>query len=117
MYSTSPETIFHAIIIIEVNKLRDYKNMTTPTLEDVLKFPCEFNIKIMAHNVPELIAEVEKVIQEHDNQFDSTKHVTTKPSSKGNYISLNAIINAKSKAQLDAIYTALNKHELVKITL
>ena len=44
--------------------------MTTPKLEDVLKFPCEFQIKIMGENVPELIQEVTKVILEHDVLFN-----------------------------------------------
>lgn len=91
--------------------------MTTPTLEDVLKFPCEFNIKIMGVNHPDLIAEVCAIILKHDDKFDLNNNLTSKPSSKGNYISLNAVVNATSKAQLDDIYRALNGHELVKITL
>jgi putative lipoic acid-binding regulatory protein len=91
--------------------------MTTPKLEDVLKFPCEFQIKIMGENVPELIQEVTKVILEHDVLFNPELQITLKPSSKGNYVSVNAMVNAVSRAQLDAIYTALNRHELVKITL
>ncbi len=71
----------------------------------------------MGVNDPALMLEVSRIIKLHDDKFVPEKHITTKSSSKGNYVSLNAIVNATSKAQLDDIYRALNSHKLVKITL
>lgn len=87
------------------------------TIEDVLKFPCPFVIKIMGTNVPELTSEVAAIVSRHSAEFEPERDMTFKPSSKGNYVSINATIEAKSKQQLDDIYTDLNKHNLVKITL
>ncbi len=91
--------------------------MTTPKLEELLTFPCRFSIKIMGLNVTELITEVIAIISANAKDFDPEQDIATKLSSKGNYLSVTAIINAESKAQLDTIYLALNKHPLVKITL
>lgn len=87
------------------------------TLEDVLKFPCRFTIKVMGTNVPELVNEVVAIVDRHCEKFDPAVDIVTRPSSKGNYISLNVTVNAHSKKQLDEIYLALNNHQLVKITL
>ena len=91
--------------------------MTTPKLEELLTFPCRFSIKIMGLNVTELITEVIAIISANAKDFNPEQDIATKLSSKGNYLSVTAIINAESKAQLDTIYLALNKHPLVKITL
>lgn len=87
------------------------------TLEDVLKFPCRFTIKVMGVNVPELQNEVVAIVDAHCKNFDPQLDIVQRPSSKGNYISLNVTVNAESKKQLDDIYLALNNHKLVKITL
>lgn len=87
------------------------------TLEDVLKFPCDFTIKVMGVNVPELINEVSAIVAEKSVGFDPKRDIKIKPSSKGNYVALDVKINAESKKQLDSIYIELNNHSLVKITL
>lgn len=87
------------------------------TLEDVLKFPCSFTIKIMGVNVPELISEVAAIVGSKSSSFDPQQDIVTKLSRNGNYLSVNATIMAESRQQLDEIYLALNNHELVKITL
>lgn len=86
-------------------------------LEELMTFPCLFCIKVMGINSPELIAEVAAIVCRHSESFEPERDITTKPSSKGNYLAVNATLNATSKAQLDSIYLALNNHPLVKITL
>lgn len=86
-------------------------------MEELLKFPCPFAIKIMGFNHPELIAEVSAIIIKHAEGFNHDKDLQYKLSRAGNYLSITANINATSKAQLDSIYLALNSHPLVKITL
>lgn len=89
----------------------------TEEKQSLLKFPCSFPIKIMGINDNSLIAEVTAVVAKHCTDFDPEDDIKIVPSSKGNYISVTATINATSQQQIDSIYLALNKHELVKFTL
>lgn len=93
------------------------QTVSSPTLEELLDFPCEFPIKIMGINVAELISEVSAIISIHARDFDPKRGISVRLSSKGTYLSITATITAHSKEQLDNIYLALNKHPLVKFTL
>lgn len=44
-------------------------------------------------------------------------HISTRPSSKGNYISATVKVSVNNQEQLDNIYRALTSHELVKVVL
>ncbi len=89
----------------------------TADKKSLLEFPCSFPIKIMGINNENLVAEVVAVVARHCDDFDPEDNIKIVPSSKGNYISVTATINATSQQQIDSIYLALNKHELVKFTL
>ena len=86
-------------------------------MDKLLTFPSSFTIKIMGTNHIDLVPEVCAIISSHSDTFDPESDVVTKESSKGNYLSVSATINAKSQQQLDDIYIELNKHSLVKVTL
>ena len=96
--------------------------MTDETPEDfkeaetALTFPCEFPIKIMGKAEPELKAEVLKILAEHAPEFNAD-NLRINESKAGNYHALTAVIHAKNKAQLDAIYQALSDHKLVLMAL
>ena len=92
-------------------------NSTPSQLEELMEFPCQFNLKVMGYNKPELIAEVVAIISQQCSGFNPESDIATKPSAKGNYIAITAMINAESKAQLDIIYQELHNHPLVKMTL
>jgi putative lipoic acid-binding regulatory protein len=102
-----------------MNQTNPANNNETPPsrLEELMSFPCPFNLKVVGINSPQLLADVDKIVSEHTHGFDAARDVTSKPSAKGNYMSITAMITAESKAQLDKIYLALNNHPLVKITL
>ena len=85
--------------------------------KSVIEFPCQFPIKVMGVKHDDLIPEVVAIISAQVHDFNPELDIVIKPSSKGNYLSITAMINAKSQEQLDNIYRALNKHVLVKITL
>lgn len=85
--------------------------------QEIMKFPCTFPIKIMGINNKQFIAETIAIVASFSNTFNPETDVISKPSEKGNYLSITATIEAQSKDQLDNIYLALNKHKLVKITL
>jgi putative lipoic acid-binding regulatory protein len=86
-------------------------------LEELMEFPCEFNLKVMGYNQPELINEVCAIVAANCNDFDPEGNVTTRESSTAKYLALTVMMRAESKAQLDLIYQALHNHPLVKMTL
>jgi hypothetical protein len=85
--------------------------------KQLMDFPCNFTIKVMGVNHVNLVNEVVAVISRYSDGFDPNQDITTRLSSNSNYVAISAVIKATSKEQLDTIYLALNKHELVKVTL
>lgn len=88
-----------------------------PKNKPLIEFPCTFPIKVMGINSSALIADVTAIVAVHCPDFDPEDNIKITPSSKGNYISVTATVNATSQQQLDSIYSDLSKHELVKFTL
>lgn len=89
-------------------------NTASEQTETLLEFPCIFPLKVMGLTHPEFVSSILAAIQEHAP--DTTEaHITTRPSSKGNYTGATVQIRATSKVQLDNIYLALTSHELVKV--
>jgi uncharacterized protein len=84
--------------------------------ETLLKFPCEFPIKVMGRNELGLEKLVVDIIVEHVKGFDVSA-VTARESNAGKFISITATFTATSKAQIDAIYMALSKHRAVLMVL
>lgn len=84
--------------------------------QDLLQFPCQFPIKIMGHNVPELFPEICEVAAIHIETFDASM-VESRESKGGNYVALTITFEAQSRIQLDNFYLALTSHPLVKVVL
>ncbi|MCO6504677.1 MAG: DUF493 family protein [Snodgrassella sp.] len=82
----------------------------------VMEFPQDFPIKVMGEQHPEFTAMVLKVVQQHAPETAET-NISSRPSSKGNYISATVVIRAESQQQLDNIYRALSGHPMVKVVL
>ena len=80
------------------------------------KFPCEFPIKAMGKNVPELEQAVLEIMNRHVPDLGEGS-IRTRPSSKGNYIAITVTITAKSKSQLDAIYMELTSCEHIAFAI
>jgi putative lipoic acid-binding regulatory protein len=84
-------------------------------MNDLIKFPTNFNIKVIGINSSELITSVinniSTVIPKYDNQ------PKLKLSNKSNYISLTFEVFVTSKDMLDKIYLVINNNKLVKFTL
>jgi putative lipoic acid-binding regulatory protein len=80
-----------------------------------IQFPCSFPLKVMGLN-NELFEPAVRAVFE---TFVGTGPITyAKQLSSGDkYVSITATFTAKSREQLDALYRALNKHELVVMTL
>lgn len=92
------------------------QNPQDPSKETLIDFPCTFMIKVMGVSDASFKAEMVLVIQKHATEF-AEKHVEHRHSSSGKYISLSCSIWVTSKPQLDAIYTDLSAHPLVKYAI
>ena len=84
--------------------------------ETLLAFPTEFPIKVMGRREGDFAQGVMEIVLRHSPDFDP-KTMEMRPSSKGKYLSLTVTVNAKSQAQLDALYRELCDHPAVVMVL
>ena len=84
--------------------------------DTLLEFPCDFPLKIMGKAQDELAQAVLTIVTRHAPDFDGAT-MEMRASSGGNYLSLTCTVVATSKPQLDALYTDLTSHPLVKVVL
>lgn len=82
--------------------------------DELLDFPCQFPFKVLGVSHPELADQVISVLQLH---APGDYVPTTKPSAKGNYLSVTVTVTATSKEHLETMYEALGKLELVRVVL
>ncbi|HKH19490.1 MAG TPA: DUF493 domain-containing protein [Gammaproteobacteria bacterium] len=85
--------------------------------ETVLKFPCEFPIKVMGRSGNGLRDQVIEIVDRHSAQRLSSRAVTSRTSRRGNYVSVTAVVSATSQRQLDDIYRELTACDVVMIAL
>lgn len=84
--------------------------------DEHFNFPCDFPIKIMGRCDCELESLVVEIINKHvDNLAEGA--VKTRPSGKGNFISVTVTVKAHSREQLDNIYLELTAREEVLMAL
>jgi putative lipoic acid-binding regulatory protein len=84
--------------------------------ETLIKFPCDFPIKVMGELRDDFSAEIIKTIQTIIPNFDASR-IEMRGSSGGKYISLTCTVHVTSQPQLDDIYRALSSHKMVKVVL
>jgi uncharacterized protein len=84
-----------------------------PTL---LQFPCSYPLKVMGRNSNAFRAAVSAIVEKHTIEGDKVAY-SSRLSSTDKYMSITATFIARSREQLSAIYSELNQHELVLITL
>ena len=86
------------------------------TSEELLSFPCEFQIKAMGKQVLGFDERVRKIVSRH---LGGAKilDVRTRESGAAKYVSVSCTIEATSREQLDAIYMDLNSESDVLMTL
>lgn len=84
--------------------------------DEHFNFPCDFPIKIMGRCDCNLESLVVEIINRHvDNLTEAA--VKTRPSGKGNFISVTVTVKAHSREQLDNIYLELTAREEVLMAL
>ena len=84
--------------------------------ESALKFPCCFPIKAMGEATADFDALVVGLIRRHSPDITEGA-VRTRLSRGGRYMSVTVTIQARSRAQLDAIYMDLSSHDRVLVAL
>ncbi len=82
----------------------------------LLKFPCDFPLKVMGKNEPDFANNILALVMRHAPDFDG-KTMQMRPSSAGKYLSLTCTIRATSKQQLDDLYIELTAHPQVLMAL
>lgn len=91
---------------------------TPPTLSrpSLIEYPSRFPIKVMGTKAEGLVRAITRIATEFDPSFDAAT-VELRPSKGGNYLGITITVNATSREQLDALYSALSAHPLVKVVL
>jgi putative lipoic acid-binding regulatory protein len=84
--------------------------------ESPFQFPCEFPIKAMGKADCDLDMIVVEIVRKHAPDL-AEGAVYSRASSQGNYTSVTVVVNATSRAQLDAIYQDLVDCEAVIMAL
>lgn len=84
--------------------------------ESILKFPCQIAIKAMGKTSPDFDAVVVEIVRQHIADIHEGA-VSTRPSKAGTYTSVTVMVEATSRAQLDAIYQGLTDHPDVLMAL
>ncbi len=92
--------------------------MTSPENpeETLLEFPCPFSIKAMGREGDDFDAHVAALVRKHVPDLGEGA-IKTRPSKRGNFISVTVTITATSKKQLDEIYHELTEDQRVIMAL
>lgn len=83
---------------------------------DVLKFPCDFPIKVMGFADQDFDTLVVGIVLKHVADLREGA-VSSRASSGGKYISVTVTVQAESQIQLDGLYRELSGHERILMVL
>ena len=84
--------------------------------ESLLTFPCVFPIKVMGRRQDEFAQVITDIVLKHAPDFHP-ETIEMRSSKQARYLSLTVTINAKSREQLDALYSELSRHPMVTMVL
>lgn len=82
----------------------------------LLTFPCEFPLKVMGRREDGFAQIVSEIVMRHAGDF-RPETIEMRSSKNARYLSLTVVINARSREQLDALYSELSKHPKVMMVL
>lgn len=84
--------------------------------ETLLKFPCDFLLKVFGYATAEFETTVLSIIKQHIPDLrEDTFHF--RPSKDNKYLSISATLHVTSKEQLDALYRELSSNPNVLMVL
>lgn len=92
--------------------------MTKKSEETVslLEFPCRFPIKAMGRSSEDFESVIKGIVLAHAELWPD-EPLRVSPSKEGNFLSVTAVIEARSQQQLDAIYQDLTDCDQVMMAL
>ena len=91
--------------------------MSQPQQPDsLLTFPCVFPMKVMGRREDGFAQVVSDIVLKHAPDFHP-ETIEMRSSKQGRYLSLTVTIQAKSREQLDALYSELSDHPAVIMVL
>ncbi|MSR14840.1 MAG: DUF493 domain-containing protein [Gammaproteobacteria bacterium] len=82
----------------------------------LLKFPCDFPLKVMGRAASDFDALVVGIVRRHVEAL-SEDAVQCRPSMQGNYLAVTVTIQAHSREQLDGLYRELSAHARILMVL
>ena len=84
--------------------------------DSLIDYPCDFPIKVMGVAQEGFQEAICAVVAQYDPEFTPEK-ITTRPSSKGNFLAITVTLRALNREQLDTVYRALSGLPMVKMVL
>ena len=84
--------------------------------DTLLEFPCRFPIKVMGANEPDFANHAVTLVSSHVDDLVEDA-VECRVSRNGRFVAVTIQIQARSKAQLDAIYRSLSASDRVLMAL
>jgi len=81
-----------------------------------IEYPLDFPVKVMGKNSPGFAQTVAAIVQRHAPDFDSST-IEMRASRKNTYLSVTCLVHARSREQLDALYTELSGNPAVVMVL
>jgi putative lipoic acid-binding regulatory protein len=85
----------------------------TPSL---LTFPCAFPIKVVGRREDGFAQAICDIVRSHAPDFHPDT-LEMRPSRNARYLALTVTLEAKSREQLDALYSELSRHPMVIMVL
>jgi putative lipoic acid-binding regulatory protein len=82
----------------------------------LLTFPCVFPMMVMGRREDGFAQVVSEIVMRHAEDF-RPETIEMRSSKNARYLSLTVVINARSREQLDALYSELSKHPMVMMVL
>ncbi len=84
--------------------------------ETLLKFPCDFPIKVVGQQSDDFEIAVLSIIRKHLPDFSENAY-QSRPSKQGKYLALTITVHVTSKEQLDNIYRDLSSSPHILMAL
>jgi len=84
--------------------------------DDLFQFPCEFPIKVMGRDSDAFRSLTLAIVERHAGPL-SAERISERRSSGRKFLSLTYTIEARDRAQLDAIYRDLTSSGVVLVAL
>lgn len=88
---------------------------------DAIEYPLDFSFKAVCEKSADLsIDDLQKTVRNAVESVigaSATKGISNKESSAGKYVSITTVARLENRQQLESVYTAISRLDIVKMTL